>query len=287
VAIAEQHIQVGTLDWFYRETVPIQGHRDRPSVVLLHGLVSQSYSWRRVMPALTEQGYRAIAPDWIGHGFSSRPESKDFAYTPAAFVEAIGDLLDALELERIHLVVQGFLGVYGLLYALAHPQRIDRLVIINTPLAPEAKLPWKIRQMTLPLAGEMMTQDPLLVDRTLEGGGPYRISDTDLDVYRKPFLTTSAAGRALLATLRNLSLPTLTPQGAEGLKTWENPTLMLWGSADPWLSVALAETWAATLPDGELVKLEEVGHYAQEDWAEKVAPEIATFLRRSARYSSH
>ncbi|MDA0866879.1 MAG: alpha/beta fold hydrolase [Cyanobacteria bacterium] len=281
MAIAEQRIPVGSLEWFYREATPLSGHSDQPPVVLLHGLVSQSYSWRGVMPTLAEQGLRAIAPDWIGHGFSTRAEPRDFAYTPQAFGDAFGAFLDALELERIHLVVQGFLGSHGLLYALANPDRIERLVIMNAPLSPAAKLPWKIRQMGLPLAGEVMTQDPLLVDRTLEGAGPYQIDDDDLDIYRRPFLQESVSGRALLATIRKLQLAQTTTAIAAGLKTWQQPTLLLWGIADPWLPVSLAETWIKDLPHGTLTPLEEVGHYGQEDWAEKVATEIAPFLRQT------
>ncbi len=278
--IVTEKIAVGELEWFYREMLPV-GTEDTPPVVLLHGLVSQSYSWRKVMPALAEQGFRAIAPDWIGHGFSSRPEGRAFAYTPAAFAQALGDFLTALALPPCHLVVQGYLGVAGLLYALDHPDRIQRLAILNTPLGTAAKLPWQIKQMTLPLAGEMMTQDPLLVDRTLEGGGPYRVEDADLDVYRKPFLTTSAAGRALLATLRKLELATTTARLEAQLPQWPFPTLLLWGKSDPWLPLDLATAWQKTLCQGELVALEEVGHYGQEDWAEKVSEALVPFLRRS------
>lgn len=281
MAIAEQRISVGSLEWFYREALPISGHSEQPTVVLLHGLVSQSYSWREVMPTLAEQGLRAIAPDWIGHGFSTRAEPQAFAYTPQAFADALGDFLDALELDRIYLVVQGFLGSHGLLYALAQPERIERLVIINAPLSPDAKLPWKISKMGLPLAGEVMTQDPLLVDRTLEGGGPYQVDDEDLDIYRRPFLQESVSGRALLATIRKLQLAKTTAVIEAGLKTWQQPTLLLWGIADPWLPVSLAETWVKNLPNGTLTPLEEVGHYAQEDWAEKVATAIAPFLRQT------
>lgn len=280
-AIAEQRLSVGELEWFYREVMPLSNPDQRPPVLLLHGMVSQSYSWRGVMPALAEQGFRAIAPDWIGHGFSSRPEPRQFAYSPVALAQALGDWIEAMALPPCHLVVQGYLGLGGLLYALENRDRIQRLAIINTPLGPEAKLPWKLRQMTLPLVGEMLTQDPLLVDRTLEGGGPYRVEDGDLDVYRKPFLTTSAAGRALLATLRNLHLLTTTTHIAEQLPQWPHPTLMLWGNADPWLSVDLATTWSHQLPTGELVELDQVGHYAQEDWAEKVSEALTLFFRRT------
>jgi len=126
----------------------------------------------------------------------------------------------------------------------------------------------------------MITQDPLLVDRTLEGGGPYQIDDEDLDVYRRPFLQTSDVGRALMTTVRRLNLPTVTQEIQAGLEQWDHPTLLLWGISDPWLPVELAETCVKSLASGELQTLEEVGHYAQEDWAEKVTTAISSFLRQ-------
>ncbi len=280
VAIAEQRIEANGLEWFYREAHPPQTTADRLPVILLHGLVSQSYSWREVMPALTEQGFRAIAPDWLGHGYSARPEPRDFPYTADAFVEGLAAFLQTLAIPKMHLVVQGFLGIYGLLYALKYPETVDRLIIINTPLAPTVKLPGVLSRMTLPLIGEMLTQDPLLVDRTLEGGGPYQVNDDALDVYRRPFLTTSAAGRALLATLRNLKLPTATAAIAQGLAERSGLTHLIWGVADPWLPVAIAAEWAATIPNAGLTQLDQVGHYAQEDWPEKVAEALLRSLKQ-------
>lgn len=281
MTLEEHKIQVGKLEWFYRQGLPLREEASYAPVVLLHGLVSQSYSWRDVMPALTEQGFRAIAPDWIGHGFSCFPEKRDFAYTTDAFVTALGELLTTLQLERINLVVQGFLGVYGVLFALRHADKINRLVIVNTPLSPAVKLPGALRRMTLPLAGEMMTQDPLLVDRTLEGGGPYQVKDADLDVYRKPFLKTSAAGRSLLFTLRTFKLSQDAQDIADALQDWAIPTRLIWGTADPWVPVDLAESWADLMPQTSLSKLDDVGHYAQEDWAEKVAEVLVPFLRQT------
>lgn len=281
MAIAERTLEVKGLTWFYRET-EAPAAPERLPVLLLHGLVSQSYSWRGVMPALAEQGFRAIAPDWLGHGFSEKPDRRNFAYSPADLVTALGDLVTALELPRLHLVAQGFLGSVGIQYALAHPDRVDRLVIINGPVSAAAKLPWKLRQLGLPLVGDMLTQDPLLVDRTLEGAGPYQIDDDDLDVYRRPFLKSSDVGRALLATVQRLDLPAVSQAIATGLATWDHPTLLLWGLKDPWLPLTLAQDCLASLPAGELQTLEEVGHYAQEDWPEKVAPALTAFLRQLA-----
>jgi len=233
------------------------------------------------MAALAGAGFRALAPDWIGHGYSAKPEKNEFAYTPEAFLAAFEEWIAAMELAHFTLVVQGFLGSVGLLYAAKHPEQIERLVIVNTPLTAEAKLPFKISQLGLPLIGEVMTQDPILVDRTLEGGGPYTVADDDLDVYRKPFLKSSDVGRSLLATVRKLNLKKVLPDIDTGFNGWSIPTLVLWGTADKWLPVTLAESFVKQLTNAELIKLEETGHYAQEDWAEKVSEQIIPFLRRA------
>jgi len=279
VSVEEHFLKVGALDWFYRESLPVN-NSDQPPVLLLHGLVSQSYSYRDILPVLAEQGFRAIAPDWIGFGFSAKPGKRDFAYRPDAFVTALATFIDALELDRISLVVQGFVGSAGLQYALRHPEKIARLAVLNTPLSTEAQLPWKIKQLGLPLLGEVFTQDPLLVDRTLEGGGPYQVADKDLDVYRRPFLQSSAAGRALFITVRNLRLQQVTAEIEKGFSQWPQPTLIVWGTSDPWLPLSQAQSFASSLANAEVVPLEQVGHYAQEDWHEKVSEVLLPFLRR-------
>jgi pimeloyl-ACP methyl ester carboxylesterase len=280
MSITEHKITVDSQQWFYRLAEPI-GRTDLLPILLLHGLVSQSYSWRKILPALAQQGTKAIAPDWIGFGFSSKPEKRDFGYTPDAFVTALERFIQALELERFSLVVQGFLGSVGLQYALRHPEQIANIAILNTPISSTAKLPWKIQQMGLPLAGEMMTQDPLLVDRTLEGGSRYVIPDKDLDVYRQPFLKTSAAGRALLSTIRNLQLAKAMSEIETGFKDWQQPILIQWGVIDPWLNPDMAENFAKSVPNGELVKLNNVGHYPQEHYHETILEDLLPFVRRA------
>ncbi|EHC11730.1 hydrolase [Fischerella thermalis CCMEE 5273] len=280
MSITEHKITVDSQQWFYRLAEPI-GRTDLLPILLLHGLVSQSYSWRKILPALAQQGTKAIAPDWIGFGFSSKPEKRDFAYTPDAFITALERFIQALELERFSLVVQGFLGSVGLQYALRHPEQIANIVILNTPISSTAKLPWKIQQMGLPLAGEMMTQDPLLVDRTLEGGSRYVIPDKDLDVYRQPFLKTSAAGRALLSTIRNLQLAKAMSEIETGFKHWQQPILIQWGVIDPWLNLDMAENFAKSVPNGKLVKLNNVGHYPQEHYHETILEDLLPFVRRA------
>ena len=213
---------------------------------------------------LAQQGHWAIAPDWIGFGCSDKPDVRDFAYTPTAFLAALAEFVQALGLDRFYLVLQGYVGTVGLRYALQQPNRVERLVVLNAPLSPTAKLPWKLKQISLPLLGEVLTQDPLLVDRTLEGGSRYVVTDGDLDIYRKPFLLSSAAGRSLLATLRHLELANSLTAIQSELADWPQPTLLIWGMNDPWLPIAVAEAAVKILAKGELVRLAEFGHYPQE-----------------------
>jgi pimeloyl-ACP methyl ester carboxylesterase len=281
VAISEKSIEVGSLQWFYREANPVNAS-DKPPVLLLHGLPSQSYCWCELMPDLAEKGFRAIAPDWIGSGLSAKPDKRDFAYTPDAFIQALGDFLKTLEIERFYLVVQGFLGSVGLQYALRHPDQIERLTVLNTPVSSAAKLPWQMQQWGLPLIGDMVTQDPLLVDRTLETGSRYQIEDKYLDVYRKPFLKSSDVGRSLMMTAKNLQMKQSMAEIESGYANWKQPTLIFWGMKDPWLPFTQAQQFANSLKNVEVVKLEEGGHYPQEHWSGKVSEALLPFLRRQA-----
>jgi haloalkane dehalogenase len=278
VSITENTIEVRKLTWFYREIVP-NNDNGKPPVIFLHGLPSHSYTWTGIMPLLAKQGFKAIAPDWIGFGSSAKPDKRDFAYTADAFVDALSAFLDSLQIKKFSLVVQGFLGSVGLQYALRYPEQIERLVILNTPLSTNVKLPWTMQQWGFPLVGDMLTQDPLLVDRTLEGGSGFVISDRDLEIYRKPFLTSSAVGRALVATIKNLKLAESMAELETGFANFSMPTQIIWGCADPWLSVEDAQK-LATRDNIELVKLEEAKHYPQEHFTSEIAQEIVNFLRR-------
>lgn len=278
MTISENTIDIANLQWFYRQTQ--QDDQNLP-VLLLHGLPAHSYTWRKLMNSLAEAGRKSIAPDWIGSGFSSKPSAREFPYTPAAFLAALTDFIDALQLEKFVLVVQGYLSSVGIQYAFKHSDRVEKLIILNTPLANDAKLPWQMQQCTLPLVGDMMTQDPLLVDRTLEKGSGFIIADEDLNVLRKPFLQTSAVGRALMISLKKLQLKSTMEQIEAGFKDWQSPTLLVWGMSDPWLSSTAAEQLAQSNSNIDLVKLPEAKHYPQEHWNQEIAEAVIKFLVRS------
>jgi pimeloyl-ACP methyl ester carboxylesterase len=272
-------IKVGALEWFYRELIPASGE-NAPTVILLHGLPSQSLTWTGLMPSLAAQGLRVIAPDWIGFGNSDKPAQRDFAYTPDAFVMAFAELVDALNLERISLVVQGFLGTVGIQYAIRYPDRVNKLAILNAPLTTSAKLPWQLKQLGLPVAGEMLTQDPLSVERTLEAGCKCVIEDKYLEAYRKPYLKSSVPGRSLLATIRKLKLAESMTEIVTGLPILDIPIQLIWGVNDPWLDLAPAAACIKLLKQGELVTLPTAAHYPQEHWYAEIQTSLVPFLSR-------
>ncbi len=277
----DKKILVGNCEWFYREAKPDSDSKKLP-VLLLHGLPSQSYSWTVVMEELVTEGYRAIAPDWVGLGYSGKPDKRDFAYTPDAFIEALDGFIKGLELEKFHLVVQGFLGSAGLQYALRNPEKIERLAILNTPVSIKAKLPWKMQQLGLPFVGDMLTQDPLFIDRTLEKGSGLVISEDDLNIYRGAYLKSSAAGRSVLYTVKNLRLQEAMVEIETGFSNWQQPTLIIWGTRDPWLDISGAENLVSICQNAELIKLDKAGHYPQDHWSIEIASELALFLRKQA-----
>ena len=277
--ITDKTLDTGKLEWFYREAVP-ESPNNKPPILLLHGLPSQSYTWLPILTQLAENGFQAISPDWIGSGLSDKPEKRDFAYTPQAYLEALTDLINTLKFDRLSIVVQGYLASVGIQYALQNSDRIEKLVILNTPLTPAAKLPWPMTQWTLPFVGDMVTQDPLLIDRTLEGGSGFVVTDEKLDVYRRPYLKTSAVGRALMVTTKNLKLAKTLPEIELGLKSWSKPALIIWGMLDPWLAAESVEELVKTNSQLELIKLPEAKHYPQEHWPDEIGAVLIPFLRR-------
>jgi pimeloyl-ACP methyl ester carboxylesterase len=277
MSIKTDKVQAGNFQWFYRQT---EIESDRTPILFLHGLPSHSYTWQKLMSLLAEENIPSIAPDWIGSGFSAKPDKRNFAYTPAAYLTGLGEFIAAVKLEKFYLVVQGFLASVGIQYALQNPEQIAGLIILNTPITSRVKLPWSMKQMTFPVVGDMMTQDPLLVDRNLEKGSGFVIEDKDLNILRKPFLQSSDVGRALMTTLKQLQLDTVTPEIEAGLKDWSKPTLIIWGSADTWLDVDDVKQLATANSEITLVELPSAKHYPQEHWASDIAGEIVQFFRR-------
>ncbi|KAG1330894.1 hypothetical protein COCNU_02G008620 [Cocos nucifera] len=160
--------------WFCIE----KGSSANPLVILIHGFPSQAYSYRKVLPVLSED-YHAIAFDWLGFGFSDKPQPKyGFDYTLDDFASSLESLVNEMAPDRLSLVVQGYFAPVVVKYASCHQEKLRDLVLINPP-------------------------DPLRAsDKALTSCGPYMMKEEDAMVYRRPYLTSGSSGFALNAISR-------------------------------------------------------------------------------------
>lgn len=274
--------RAGEYSWFVRETGSPEAKNG--TIIFLHGAPTQSYSYRVVLEKMAEAGYHCYAPDWIGYGFSERPQPVYyFSYTEEAYHQEFDKLLNRIGVDSpFVLVTQGFIvGSYGLTWALKNPDRVVKLVVLNGPLSSLAPLPGIFQQLRLPLVGEFTSQNAMLAERFVERGSTYVLELNDADVYRLPYLDSSEPGFALLESTRKAPLKDLTARIESGFSSgrWSTPTLVAWGMTDKYLSSKEAENFAKRNADVIQVQLlEGAGHLPQEDWPEKVVEAITKFL---------
>src|SRR5712671_1297489 len=103
-----------------------------PLVLLLHGFPECWVSWRNQLPALAQAGFRAVAPDLRGYGKSDKPPGLD-AYRIEVLARDIARLVEALGADRAHVVGHDWGGAVAWFFAMWHPERLDRLAILNAP----------------------------------------------------------------------------------------------------------------------------------------------------------
>ncbi|XP_021736676.1 uncharacterized protein LOC110703221 [Chenopodium quinoa] len=275
-------IKSGDLIWFVRETGSPDSRRG--TIVFLHGAPTQSYSYRVVMSQMSDSGFHCLAPDWIGFGFSDKPYPKfGFDYTEKEFHDEFDKLLEVLGVRSpFLLVVQGFLvGSYGLTWALKNPDRISKLVILNSPLTASSPVPGLFQQLRFPLLGEFTSQNAIIAERFIEAGSPYVLKLEKADVYRLPYLSSSGPGFALLEAARRTNFREVATQIATGFASgsWDKPILLAWGISDKYLPQSIAEEFQKGNPSVVKLKLiEGAGHMPQEDWPEKVVDALRMFL---------
>src|SRR5258705_2856299 len=119
-------IQVDGLSIFYREAGP----KDAPTILLLHGLPSSSRMFEPLFNRLPDR-YHLVAPDYPGFGHSDWPDPKKFVYTFDHIAETMNHFTEALGLSRYTLYMQDYGGPVGVSMALAHPDRIEALIVQN------------------------------------------------------------------------------------------------------------------------------------------------------------
>ncbi|XP_019454482.1 PREDICTED: uncharacterized protein LOC109355736 [Lupinus angustifolius] len=276
------YVKSGKLRWFVRETGSAESRRG--TVLFLHGAPTQSFSYRVVMSQLGDAGFHCYAPDWIGFGFSDKPQpGYGFNYTEKEFHDALDNLLDVLRIESpLFLVVQGFLvGSYGLTWALKNSSKISKLAILNSPLTDSSVVPGLFQKLRIPLFGEFTCQNAIEAERFIEAGSPYVLKNEKADVYRLPYLSSSGPGFALLEAARKANFKGTFREIAEGFVTerWDKPIILAWGLSDKYLPQSVAEEFQKGNPTQIKLKfIEGAGHMPQEDWPEKVVDALRMFF---------
>ncbi|XP_027092265.1 uncharacterized protein [Coffea arabica] len=218
------------------------GSADNHPIVLIHGFPSQAYSYRKVLPILSKK-YHAIAFDWLGFGFSDKPQPRyGFDYTLDEYTSSMESIIDETTKGKATLVVQGYFSPVVVKYASSRQEKITDLILLNPPLtAKHANLPSTLSIFSNFLLGEIFSQDPLRAsDKALTSCGPYVIKEDVAMVYRRPYLTSGSAGFALNAISRAMKKE-LKPYIEEMRRilmdeNWQVKTTIIWGERDRWLS---------------------------------------------------
>ncbi|KAL1293365.1 hypothetical protein AAHE18_19G067400 [Arachis hypogaea] len=267
--------------WFCVEV----GSADNPSVILIHGFPSQAYSYRKVLPVLSKD-YHAIAFDWLGFGFSDKPQPRyGFDYTLDEYVSSLESLIDELAVTKVSLVVQGYFAPVVVKYANSNQEKIKNLILLNPPLtAQHAKLPPTLSIFSNFLLGEIFSQDPLRAsDKALTSCGPYKMKEEDAMVYRRPYLTSGSSGFALNALSRTMKkdLKRYVEDMQRILKdqSWKVKTTICWGQRDRWFRYDGVENFCKD-SNHTLIEVPKAGHHVQEDCGEELGQLIYKTIRR-------
>ncbi|XP_020590152.1 uncharacterized hydrolase YNR064C isoform X1 [Phalaenopsis equestris] len=266
--------------WFCVEA----GDCSNPSIILIHGFPSQAYSFRKALPVLAEE-YHVIAFDWIGFGFSDKPQPRyGFDYTLDEYVSSLESLIDEFKADNLSLVVQGYFSPVVVKYASYYQEKIRNLILINPPLTEEhAKLPPSLSIFSTFLLGEIFSQDPLRAsDKVLTSSGPYMMLEEDAMVYRRPYLTSGSSGFALNAISKSMKKDL--KRYVEYMRTalasssWKINSVVCWGLRDRWLSYNGIEDFCKS-SNLKLVQLPKAGHHdAQEDSGEELGTIVADII---------
>jgi cis-3-alkyl-4-acyloxetan-2-one decarboxylase len=277
-----------------------EGPRDGRPVVMLHGNPTWGYLYRNFIPSLVGAGHRAIVPDHLGFGRSDKPDDPELYRVPR-HAKRLDALLESLDLGGATVVPQDWGGPIGLFWATRHPERVDGLFILNTyahgwkpealpPGKEEVPLPLPLRLFRMPGVGEVLVKGLDAFKRGfLFGQGVVhreRLTPTVKRAYRAVHGSWSER-TPILVFPREIPVTgkgpvvAMTTEIEERLKQHfrSKPVHITWGMKDPAFVPAYLDTlWLDTFPDARVTKLEDAGHYLQEDAHERIVPELVSFV---------
>jgi haloalkane dehalogenase len=247
-------------------------------VVCFHGEPTWAYLYRKMLPPLVDGGQRVICPDYAGFGRSDKPTDRGW-YSYDRHVELVSAVLGPLDLREVTVVVQDWGGPIGLRWAVENPDRVGRLVILNTGLftgrVSKGFLAWR----------NFAERNPdLPVGFILEGATTSDLQDDVKAAYEAPFPNPeSKAGAA--------QFPLIVPMAKEDpgaaemravaaeLSRWDKPALVAFSDSDPVFPYPRSgQVFCDLIPGaGQQVRIEGAAHFLQEDRGEQIAAEILRF----------
>ncbi len=256
------------------------GCRDCPAIVLLHGSNASLHTFEPMIRELAGE-YRIITYDQPGHGLTG-PHPRD-DYSAAGMFEALNAVANAARLDRFYLGGNSMGGWVAWRYALAYPERVQGLILIDAAGAPlregEAAPPLNLgfRLMRDPMLRPLMSQitPRSLVEKSLQDtvADPAIVDDAMVDRYwellRFPGNRRASAVRAL---------SNREPQYFDRIAEITAPTLLLWGAEDKLIFASAATTFDERMPNAEVVILDNVGHIPMEEAPAASANAVRRFL---------
>jgi len=260
-------------------------------VVMVHGNPTWSFYFRELIKALSGQ-YRVIAPDHIGCGLSDKPDSKTYEYKLKNRVDDLEVLIENLKInEKITLVLHDWGGFIGMAYALRHPERICRFILMNT--AAFLPPPGKPIPIILKLIRSLKSFGMLAVQgfSLFALGALFKNSHKGLSKDVKAGLIAPYnCWKNRIATFKfvqDIHLTENNPsykivkQVDNNLKLFLNiPILICWGEHDFVFDSDYLNEWQRRFPAAEVHCFSEAGHYVLEDVSEKIIPLTRDFLQR-------
>jgi len=258
------------------------GDEHAPAMVLIHGFASSTLVWSKVFLKLAASGYRVIALDMLGYGYSAKPRNGE--YTIPGQAKLLTRLLDHLGIPRAILVGSSYGGAVAATCALDYPERVEKLILVG---AVNNNRPLEFTLMRLfgsPVFGDVVS--PLLIgSRRLLRRRMKRVYDRHewvLDERRVDarHLPLRAAGthRAIIRTVRGWDAERIS-RDAHLIK---QPTLLLWGENDLEIPLADGERLHAEIPGSRLVVFLKCGHLPHEEYPEAFTNIVTDFCEQKS-----
>jgi haloalkane dehalogenase len=258
-----------------------EGPRGGEVLLCLHGEPTWCFLYRRMIPPLAAAGYRVIAPDWIGFGRSDKYlRLGDYSYE--RHVRSLENLVAALDLRAVTPIVQDWGGLIGLPWAAEHPDRVARLVILNTALPTGERSPglgfraWRAFARLTPVfsAGWIVK---VALRRPVD---PAVLRAYDAPFPDRRYKAGARAFPRLVPTEPEAPFAARNRAARDVFDRWEKPTLLRFGREDPILGAAGPGflTRVKALRGQAMGWIERAGHFVQEDASEELVAAILPFL---------